>query len=91
MSPVLLWSLQGDTDGDADKAYIAGLLHDCAKELDASVQLELAESSDLDVCEIEKTAVPLFHAIAGSELVKTEFGITDKGDHSCNKVPYRCL
>lgn len=64
--------------GDADRAYVAGLLHDCAKELEASKQLELAELSDLDVCDIERTAVPLFHAIAGSELVKTEFGITDK-------------
>ena len=26
--------------GDADKAYVAGLLHDCAKDLDISKQLE---------------------------------------------------
>ena len=65
-------------NGDTDKAYIAGLLHDCAKELDADKQLELVELSDLDVCEIEKKSTPLFHAVAGSELVKTEFGITDK-------------
>lgn len=64
--------------GDADKAYIAGLLHDCAKELDIDKQLELAVKSNLDVCDIEKRATPLYHAIAGSELVKTEFDITDK-------------
>ena len=64
--------------GDADKAYIAGLLHDCAKELDIDKQLELAVKSNLDVCDIEKKATPLYHAIAGSELVKTEFDITDK-------------
>ena len=64
--------------GDADKAYIAGLLHDCAKELDISKQLELALKSNLDVCEIEKKSTPLYHAVAGSELVKTEFDITDK-------------
>ena len=64
--------------GDADKAYIAGLLHDCAKELDISKQLELSLKSNLDVCEIEKKSTPLYHAIAGSELVKTEFDITDK-------------
>ncbi len=61
-----------------DKAYLAGLLHDCAKELDVSKQLEIALTSPLDVSEIEKKATPLYHAIAGSELVKTEFGITDK-------------
>lgn len=64
---------------DEDRAYIAGLLHDCAKEFEISRQLELALQSDLDVCEIEKKAPPLYHAIAGSELVKTQFGITDKG------------
>lgn len=63
---------------DADKAYIAGLLHDCAKEFEISEQLELALKSDLDVSDIEKKATPLYHAIAGSELVKTQFGITDK-------------
>ena len=63
---------------DEDKSYIAGLLHDCAKELDVSKQLEIALTSPLDVSEIEKKATPLYHAIAGSELVKTEFGITDK-------------
>lgn len=65
-------------DADADKAYIAGLLHDCAKELESSRQLELALKSDLDVCQVEKKATALYHAIAGSELVKTQFDITDK-------------
>lgn len=64
--------------GDTDKAYIAGLLHDCAKELEIGKQLEIALTSNLDVSDIEKKAPPLYHAIAGSELVKTEFGITDK-------------
>lgn len=63
---------------DTDKAYIAGLLHDCAKELEISKQLEIALTSKLDVSEIEKKAPPLYHAIAGSELVKTVFDITDK-------------
>ena len=51
---------------DADKAYVAGLLHDVAKEIPA-----------LDVCDIEKKAVPLFHGIAGAELVQTLFDIHD--------------
>ncbi len=63
---------------DTDKAYIAGLLHDCAKELEITKQLEIALTSKLDVSEIEKKAPPLYHAIAGSELVKTVFDITDK-------------
>lgn len=63
---------------NTDKAYTAGLLHDVAKELPAEKQLELIEKSDLDVCEIEKVSVPLFHAVAGSVLVGELFSITDK-------------
>ena len=62
---------------DTDKAYCAGLLHDIAKELPAEEQKQLAVSSQLNVSEIEKNALPLFHAIAGAELVQSLFGITD--------------
>ncbi len=64
-------------DGDTDKAYTAGLLHDIAKELPAEEQLELVMQSQLDVCEIETESVPLYHAIAGAELVQSLFGIHD--------------
>lgn len=64
--------------GDADKAYVAGLLHDIAKEMPAEEQLKLVITSQLDVCDIEKKAVPLFHAIAGAELIISLFDITDK-------------
>ena len=64
-------------DGDADKAYTAGLLHDIAKELPPEEQLALVKQSKLDVCEIETKSVPLFHAIAGAELVQRLFDIRD--------------
>ena len=63
--------------GDADKAYTAGLLHDIAKEMPAQEQLAIVKRSSLDVCEVETAAVPLFHAIAGAELVQELFGIRD--------------
>lgn len=63
--------------GDTDKAYTAGLLHDIAKELPAEEQLELVKASTLDVSEIETKAPPLFHAIAGAELVQQLFDIHD--------------
>ncbi len=62
---------------DADKAYCAGLLHDIAKELPVEEQRELAVNSPLDVDEVEKHSTPLYHAIAGAELVQTLFGIND--------------
>lgn len=63
---------------DTDKAYVAGLLHDIAKEMPVADQLALVESSELDVCETEKQAVPLFHSIAGAELIRELFDIKDK-------------
>lgn len=64
--------------GDPDKAYTAGLLHDIAKELPPEEQLEIVKRSELDVCEIETKALPLFHSIAGAELVRQIFDIRDE-------------
>jgi len=63
---------------DEDKAYIAGLLHDIAKEMPSEEQLEIVTGSPLDVCEIEKKAPALYHAIAGAELIQTLFNISDR-------------
>ncbi|MDO5125297.1 MAG: bis(5'-nucleosyl)-tetraphosphatase (symmetrical) YqeK [Ruminococcus sp.] len=60
-----------------DKAYIAGLVHDTAKELPVEKQLELVLNSSLDVSEVETKSVPLFHSIAGAELIQTVFDIHD--------------
>ncbi len=62
---------------DEDKAYIAGLLHDCAKEMPVEEQLALVKHSQLDVHEIEQKAVPLYHAIAGAEIVRAALEIKD--------------
>lgn len=63
--------------GNVDKAYEAGLLHDIAKEMPVEDQFKLIENSSLDVSEVEKKAVPLFHAVAGAELIQTVFDIHD--------------
>lgn len=62
---------------DRYKAYIAGLVHDTAKELPAIEQLDLVMKSKLNVSDIEKKATPLFHAVAGAELIQTLFDIHD--------------
>lgn len=62
---------------DTDKAYVAGLLHDVAKELPVDELAKIVEKSSLDVCDIEKKAIPLFHGIAGAELIRTLFDIHD--------------
>lgn len=63
---------------DSDKCYIAGLLHDIAKELPIEKQFEYVESSNLSVSEAEKSITPVFHAIAGAEIVDQLFNIKDK-------------
>lgn len=69
--------LAEEFDGDRDKCYLAGLLHDVSKELETSKQKEIVENSSLDVSWVEKIAPPLYHAIAGAEQVKSLFGITE--------------
>ena len=64
--------------GDTDKAYTAGLLHDIAKELPAEEQLAIVKKSELAVSEIETKSLPLFHSIAGAELVRQIFDIRDE-------------
>lgn len=64
---------------DEDRAFVAGYLHDCAKELDIDEQRELARQCDLDVEKEELETPPLLHAIAGAVTVKTQLGIEDTG------------
>ena len=63
---------------DTDKAYTAGLLHDIAKEMPAEEQRRIVLASSLKVSDVEKEALPLFHAIAGAELVQTLFVIEEE-------------
>lgn len=62
---------------DEDKAFVAGYLHDCAKELDAAEQRRLAEKCSLAPEATELAAPPLLHAIAGAVAVKDELHIND--------------
>jgi nicotinate-nucleotide adenylyltransferase len=59
---------------DPDKAAIAGLLHDCAKELPISRQASLARKID-DRCLPENA---LLHAPAGAAYAKERYGIQDE-------------
>lgn len=62
---------------DANKAYLAGLLHDICKEMSPEKQKELIIKSTLDVSEIEMKAQPLWHAIAGAEYINHNLKICD--------------
>lgn len=61
--------------GDTEKARIAGLLHDNAKNLDRIY--ERAQDLEVELDEVELKSPPLVHAKLGAETAKIEFGITD--------------
>ncbi|MBE6848435.1 MAG: HD domain-containing protein [Ruminococcus sp.] len=62
---------------DADKAYFAGLVHDICKELPFEEQEQLVLASDMQPDLAELHSKKVWHGIAGAQLLRTEFGITD--------------
>lgn len=58
-----------------ERALIAGLLHDCAKELDESKQREMAYENSGDLFTDKK----LLHSPAGAVMAAKEFGVNDPG------------
>lgn len=64
-------------DCDMKKAYIAGLLHDCAKCMTHSERLHYCKKNNLNVTEVEKTNPSLLHAKVGADLCAKKYGIED--------------
>ena len=61
-----------------DRAYIAGLLHDCAKCLPTEKLLEIIDNEHLDVDSIEKMNYKTLHAPLSAFVAKTDFGVSDE-------------
>ena len=62
---------------DIDKAYIAGMLHDCAKCLSHEERLRICEENDLSVSEVERENPSLLHAKVGAHIARAKYGIND--------------
>lgn len=62
---------------DEEKAYLAGLLHDCAKCFDKDKLLELVKTLDVD--ESELMNYKTHHAPVSAYIARTEFGVEDEG------------
>lgn len=65
-------------DLDADKAYLAGLMHDYAKNLSDEELLEIAQQHDLIKDEVEVLAPYLLHGPVAAFLLKENNIITDE-------------
>ncbi len=73
------WELAARFGADPDKAYLAGLLHDCAKAYDGSQILMIAQSMGLELTKVQE-AQPhgLLHGQAGAHVARTEYGVEDR-------------
>ena len=67
---------------DIYKARIAGLLHDCAKNVSDDKQLDLCKKYKLPISDTEKKLSYLLHAKLGAYIAKKEYGVKDK------EIPY---
>ena len=70
--------LAGMFNGDIERAYLAGLMHDYARELTEEVLLELTAKHNLSTDGVELMQTSLLHGPVGAWLLEEEGLITDK-------------
>ena len=63
---------------DIQKAYIAGLTHDCTRELDVAIQQELLSKLHIQVDQQTYHSKELLHAYTAEYIIKNEFEIYDE-------------
>lgn len=62
---------------DMEKAYIAGLLHDCAKCISNKDKIEYCEKHDIPINSTEQANPSLLHAKVGAEMSRRKYDIDD--------------
>ena len=70
--------LAKDYGVDEAKAELAGLLHDCAKEIPYETMKNIIEVEKLDIAEDEIKAKKILHAPLSAYIAKKEFNVTDE-------------
>lgn len=63
---------------DIDDAYLAGLLHDCAKCIPDDIKIEKCEKHGIEITEIERNSPYLLHAKLGAYMAKKKFGVENE-------------
>lgn len=63
---------------DTMKAQMAGLLHDCAKQLPGEKLIEICEKHEIPITDVERHSPYLLHAKAGSYFAKKKYNIQDQ-------------
>lgn len=65
-------------DADPQRAYVAGLLHDCCKELPFEEQAELMRACKYPASAAEWASKPVWHGVAAASYMHMELGINDE-------------
>lgn len=63
---------------DKNKAYVAGLLHDCAKCVPYDDMMRMCEDFDIELDDFDKINPALIHARLGEKIAMTQYAISDK-------------
>lgn len=63
---------------DIDKAMLAGLLHDCAKNVPNQKKIELCKKNQVEVTEIERENPFLLHAKVGAIIARKKYHVKDE-------------
>lgn len=63
---------------DKQDAFLAGLLHDCAKDYSASQKLKMCKEYNIKLDEVTRKQIDLVHSFLGAEIAKNEFGIDNE-------------
>jgi len=65
-------------NADEDKAFLAGLLHDCAKFYETEEQITLCEKAGIPLTETERLNPALIHGKLGAFYAKTKYQVDDE-------------
>jgi len=71
---------------DIDEAYLAGLLHDCAKGMTDKERLSYCKKNAIEVSDVEHDNPSLLHAKVGAHLCKEKYDIDN--ENICNAIKW---
>ena len=63
---------------DVDKAMLAGLLHDCAKNVPTEKKFELCKKHHVEVTDVERENPFLLHAKVGAIIARKKYDVEDE-------------
>ncbi len=74
---------------DVEKARLAGLLHDCAKEVNKDEAVRLCDELGIEIDDEKRLQKGLLHADLGAEFIKIEYDVFDEEIY--NAIKYHTM